>query len=360
MLSLKKLDWSIIIAVFFLLALSLATLYSLNLNQEIPNFLKFEKQIIAIAIGVAAILFFIKIDYRFLKDWAYLIYGLGLLSLILVLIWGTANRGVAGWFKIGILNFQPVEIFKIILIIALAKFFSGRLSADSPLKKIIGSLLITALPAAIIIFQPDLGSAIILIIIWFAYLFFINLKKKHILIMFLFILLTASGSYFYILKDYQKQRVLSFIYPKQDTQGAAYQVNQSIIAVGSGRLFGRGLGLGTQSSLKFLPEQETDFIFAVIAEEFGFIGASLIILSLGFILLRTIKIMVAVREPFAALTALGLAIYFLSHTLINIGMNIGFAPIVGVPLPFLSYGGSAILSNLVGIGILESIAAHEV
>jgi len=360
MFSFKKLDWPIIITVFFLLAVSLVTLYSLNLNQEIPNFLKFEKQIIAIAIGLAAILFFIKVDYRFLKDWGYVIYGLGFLALISVLLWGTASRGVAGWFSIGILNFQPVEIFKIILVVALAKFFSSRLSAYSPLKKIIYSLLITALPAAVIILQPDLGSAIILIIIWFSYLFFINLKKKHILIMFLLILLTSSGAYFYILKDYQKQRILSFIYPKQDVQGAAYQVNQSIIAVGSGRLLGRGLGLGTQSSLKFLPEQETDFIFAVIAEEFGFIGASLVILGLGFILLRTIKIISTTREPFAMLTALGLAVYFFSHALINIGMNIGFAPIIGVPLPFLSYGGSAILSNLVGIGILESIAAHEV
>lgn len=353
---LKKFDWVLLIAGLILVFFSLAAIYSVTEAQDNPNFLNFKKQAIFFIAGIIIAVIFGLLDYRYFKTYGFVIYLIGFLILTSVLILGVRVRGTRGWLSLFFdQTFQPVELAKIILIIVLARIFSDWRANLQSLKNIAISALIACLFIFLVMLQPDFGSALILIFIYLGMLFFTKIKKSYLLTILIIVLILGTLSWFLILKDYQKERVLTFLSPHRDPWGAGYNVSQSIISIGSGQFFGRGLGLGPQSRLNFLPSQETDFIFAVIAEQLGFLGSCLIMILFIILFYRMIKIAVMARDDFAVYLSVGLVIFLLSQTTLNIGMNLGLLPIAGVPLPYLSYGGSSLLVSLFAIGLFESI-----
>jgi len=358
--SLKNFDWILFTAVVLLAIFGLAAIYSISHNAENPNFLIFKKQLIFIIVGIFSIFFFSFLDYRILKTYSSVLYIIGLLILISVLIFGKTVRGTTGWFSIfGLTIGQPVEIIKLIFIIVLSKYLSDHIQELYKLKYIIYTGILCALLVILVILQPDFGSAILLLGIWIVMLFFTNTKKSHLILIVAILLLMMVLSWFFILQDYQKERIITFFYPARDPLGKGYNPIQSILAVGSGKLWGRGLGLGSQSQLNFLPAKETDFIFAVIAEELGFIGSFIMILFIGVIFYRLFKAMNRARDNFAHFFIMGAVIMLFIQTFITIGMNIGIMPVAGLPLPLVSYGGSSLITTMIMIGIIQGIIIRQ-
>lgn len=355
----KRFDWVLFVTVLLLLILGLVALYSIALSKTISDFLNFKKQIIFIFVGLALFVIFCVLDYKWLKFYYFVFYGVAVLLLIGVLILGETVRGTKGWFSFSWFNFQPVEFAKLSLIIFLARYFSHGAHEIFKLKHILVSGLFSGLLVILVLLQPDFGSALILFLLWFGMLFLIGMKRSHLLILLLLIAVLFVSSWFFVFEDYQKARIISFFNPSSDPLGRGYNITQAQIAVGSGQLWGRGIGFGSQSQLRFIPENQTDFIFAVLAEELGFLGSILILSLWGIIFWRIIKIAQKARDDFGLFLAVSTAIIFLIQVFINIGMTIGVAPVAGISLPFLSYGGSALVMNLAMIGILESIAARS-
>ncbi len=338
--------------------MSLATLYSLELNQESPDFSLLRRQAIAAALGAIVFFALLFIDFRHLKDYAPILYVFGIIMLAALFPFGATIRGTTGWFRFAGVTFQPVELFKIILIIVFAKFFSNKRNVNN-FTTIFFSIAIMALPVILLYLQPDVGSLIVLVAIWFGFLIIMKLRRVYILSFVFSGFLIAVCAWIFFLAPYQKQRIITFLNPAHDTAGAGYNVRQSKIAIGAGGLFGRGLGLGTQSSLNFLPEQETDFIFAVISESLGFVGGALLILAYSFLLWRIIKLVNRITDDFGALIAFGVSFWFAFQGLSNIAMNLGLAPVFGVPLPLVSYGGSSIIMSIIALGIVESVCLYS-
>jgi len=353
-LYLKNFDWVLFLPVFLLACFGLAEIYSVALGQETVNLLNFKKQIFFIGAGVALLFFFAFLDYRFLKNSSNYIYILGIITLVAVLIFGTTIRGTRGWFNFAGFNFQPVEFIKIVLIIFLAKFFSDLAIQIRPWKHLIISGLGSLLFVILILLQPDFGSALILLFIWLIMVIIAGFSKKHFLIIGLILATVMSGLWLFSFKDYQKQRIMTFLRPS-DSLSQGYNVAQAIIAVGAGQLTGRGLGFGSQSQLKFLPEAQNDFIFAVISEELGFLGVLLVILFFSVFFYRCLSSLRKINNDFGIFFVLGALGLIFIEMFTNIGMNIGILPVVGISLPFISYGGSGILASFALVGIIESI-----
>lgn len=355
---LKQFDWFLFLAALFLVGVGMAAILSTTWGNENLSVI-LEKQIIAALIGLILIFLLALFNYQTLANYSYVIYIGTLLVLIAVLIFGQEIRGTKGWFNLGFFQFQPAELAKVALLIILSKYFSGVSGKPSRIQYILISGLITLIPISLIMMQPDLGSSLILLSLWIFMLLTSGIKKEYVvgLVAVGFLVIWLAWSFF--LASYQKERVLTFINPMSDPLGAGYHMIQSKIAVGSGQFVGRGLGHGTQSQLNFLPDQHTDFIFAVVAEELGFIGASLLLFLLAFLLFRIIKIAKKARNEFGLMLALGSCFLFLTQIIINVGMNVGMLPVAGVPLPFVSYGGSALIFSLIVIGILESIVVRR-
>lgn len=334
-----------IIAVLLLLSLGLTVIYTSN------NILAIQ-QLIFVIIGI--IFFFILrfIDFRFLKPFIKPLYILTLFFLVLTLILGIETRGSVRWVSIGPFNFQPSELAKPILILALADFWSRNLPSW---KNIFKSLLILLPIGALVSRQPDLGTALTIAFIWTIILIASNISfAKLALILVVFTALIPLSWFF--LHDYQQQRITSFLSPTQDPQGVGFHVIQSTIAVGSGMFLGRGLGQGTQSRLQFLPEFRTDFIFAFIAEELGFMGSLIVLILYSFLFFILFKYLSQVSDRFGELIIIGVMGMLFFQITVNIGMNIGLLPITGITLPLLSYGGSSIISTLFSLGLVASIA----
>lgn len=310
-------------------------------------------------LGLVVLFVAATFDYRHLKRLGRLFYVIAVLLLLLVLFMGPLISGSRRWFLLGFFQLQPVELTKLALIIILAWFFERRLPEIGKFKTIMISIVIMAVPAVLTLIQPDLGSALVLCGVWLGMLLSAGVRKKHLLWLFLFTVVLASSAWVYVLKDYQKDRVYSFLNPMSDPKGRSYNAIQAITAVGSGGLFGRGLARGVVSQLRFLPERQTDFIFASLAEELGFFGTSFLLALLGFWFYRIIKVASHARENFGFFLATGLFSYLFVQTVMNIAMNIGLLPITGVPLPLISYGGSSLVTVLLAIGILESVASHS-
>lgn len=346
-------------AVLMLLVLSLVALYSISLNKSTPDFLNFRKQIVFIAIGLAVFFAASVIDYKWLRPYSWVLYGLAAALLISVLFLGHAIRGTKGWFELGWFNFQPVEFAKLALIVFLSRYFVRGAHEIFRLRHILISGLFSGGLVVLVLLQPDFGSALVLFILWFSMLFLIGIKRSHLLLMILLVAILLAGSWFFIFQDYQKDRILSFFDPSRDPLGRGYNITQAQIAVGSGELLGRGIGFGPQSQLRFIPESQTDFIFAVLAEEMGFLG-TLLILGLWCVIFWRITVLAKkTRDNFALFLAVGTAIVFLIQIFVNIGMTVGAAPVTGISLPFLSYGGSALVVNLAMVGLLQSVAARS-
>lgn len=352
---LRQFDWIMIGVVFFLTIFGLVIQYSLSLNQEVISFSNFNKQLIFAIIGLILMFSISFLNWNFLlKNYAIFLYIFILILLILVLFFGKIFRGTQGWINLPFgINFQVVELAKLIIVIILAKYWSSRIYNIQSFKHIILTGIIIIIPFILVVLQPDLGSALIFFSLWLGMIFLISKPKNLILILIIFFLIFGIG--WLGLKDYQKDRIITFINPQIDPLGKGYQIIQSTIAVGSGQFWGRGLGLGPQSQLKFLPEARTDFVFAVIAEELGMIGTFLVLSFFGILFYRFWKIIKKARDDFSVFLIIGFSLIFFIEIFINISMNIGLAPITGISLPFLSYGGSSLLAHLFIIGILQGI-----
>jgi len=350
-----KIDKVLFSAVLLLVVVGLITIFSVSYSGEGADFMNFKKQALFALIGLAGMFFAASVDYRMLKNYSGLFYVLILFLLGAVLLLGGVTRGTTGWFNFGYFSLQPAEFAKIVMIIVLAKCLSEMGNYSRIAKKILVSGLYVALPVGLILLQPDLGSSLVIMFIWFCLLCVFGLKKKQIMFFALAGLLASAASWLFVLKDYQKDRVLNFIDPQNDPLGSGYNVIQSMVAIGSGSFWGKGLGHGSQSQLNFLPEKHTDFIFAVIAEEMGFIGGALVLVLFAVIFYRLFVIAEEAQDNFGKLLVLGTVFLLIFHMLINIGMNMGIMPVTGIPLPFVSYGGSSLIAFMLMIGVVQSV-----
>lgn len=309
------------------------------------------KQCLWIIISVVAGVFIKKIDYRDFQQIAPVLYFIIVLLLIVPFLSGGAG-GAERWIRLGIFNFQPSEFAKLITVITLAAYLAEKDIRRFP--TILVSLFIAGIPFLLVLKQPNLGTAFIFLVIFFGIIYQAGATKKQLITLFLMGIFSSPFMWF-IMKPYQRERILTFINPMRDPLGKGYNLIQSIITIGSGGLVGKGFLRGTQTKLAFLPEYHTDFIFCTFAEEFGFIGV-LILLGIYFMFLRSIaEVIYYTRERFARLLATGIFVMFISHVVINIGMTMGLFPVVGIPLPFISYGGSSLMVSLIAVVLVANI-----
>jgi rod shape determining protein RodA len=354
---LKKLDydWISVFAVCFLIAFGLVAIYSLSLSSDAADIGNFKKQIFFLLLGIGFFVFFSQMDYRIWKSYSGFLYLVGIILLVSVLLFGKEIRGTSGWFSFGFFNFQPVELMKLILILSLANYFSRQNTNKLQIKHIATSFLFVMLPVGLAIKQPDMGSAMVMFVVWLGMLLIAGLPKKYLFFLACLLVILPFFGWNFMLKDYQKERIVTFLDPQKDPLGSGYNVLQSIIAVGSGGIWGKGLGHGSQSRLNFLPEKHTDFIFATIAEESGMFGALLLLGLFIVLFFRLKKIADVSRDNFGQLIISGTMTMIVFQVFINIGMNMGIMPIAGLSLPFISYGGSFLIVMLALLGIIQSI-----
>lgn len=351
----QKYDWLLAGAVFLLVAIGLLSLFSLSGVSQFPFF---HRQLLWTVIGVLLMVVASFIDFRIFRTQSvlvFLFYTAAMLILASVFLGHFAVRGVEAWLKFGSVFFQPVELAKLVLIILFAKFFSKRHIEIYRVKHLLVSGVYLAIPVLLVLLQPDLGSAIILAVIWAAVVVFSGMKLKHFFFLIVVSVIIFIFTWNSFLAPYQKARITGFLNPYDDPKGAGYQMIQSMIAVGSGKLWGKGLGYGSQSHLNFLPEAETDFIFAAFAEEWGFAGSLVVLGLISLVIWRIILAGMQAADNFSSLYAIGFAALIFSQSFIHIGMNMGIMPITGITLPFVSYGGSSLVTLLIGVGILQNI-----
>lgn len=350
-----------LLALVPLFAASLSVLYSFG-----GDVARFEKQIIYIVIGISIFFVLSRFEYRFLRK-TNVVLGLYLIIVVLLVLLfgiGQVSKGAQSWFNLGLFAFQPSDFAKLALIVILAKYFSRRHIEIHDFRHILISGIYASLPVLLVLIQPDFGNALILVLIWFGMVLVSGISKKHLAYLFGVGVIVFICLWQFVLAPYQKARIETFINPLADIQGRGYNAYQAVVAVGSGELDGKGFGYGTQSRLKFLPEYETDFIFAAYAEEWGYIGALIVITSFFFLIYRILLVAYNASSNFETLFALGVSILFIVHFLINIGMNMGIMPVTGITLPFVSYGGSHIIFEMTTLGILMgmrrySLATHR-
>ena len=320
----------------------------------------FNRQLIWLVVGF--IIFFVasSIDWRILRNGKLLLvlYIVGVAILVSLLVLVNAVRGARAWISLGLFSIEPAEIMKLVLILILAKYFSRRHIEIAHVKHIIISGFYTAIPLLLIFIQPDLGSAIIFGAIWLGMILVSGVSKKHLLFVLVGVSVLFVIAWFQVLEPYQKARILTFVNPAADPRGAGYNALQSMIAVGSGGIFGRGVGYGIQSRLEFLPEHETDFIFAAFAEEWGLIGVILLFGFYSILFWRILKASLEGESNFEKLFGVGLFFMILAQFIIHVGMNLGIMPVTGISLPFLSYGGSHSIMLLLGLGILMGMSRY--
>lgn len=358
LLRLKQMDWFLNGAVFFICAIGVISLLSLSgLGGSF-----FLRQLVWVVLGFAVFLFFSLLDYRiFRASGLFLLscYLVGVGALTALLAFGPITRGIRGWFGIGGVLIQPVEFIKLILILLIAKYFSKRHSEIAQMQHLIISGIYFAIPVLLVLLQPDLGSAFILLAIWIAVTLFSGIRRKHFAILALLLIVISVAAWLFALAPYQKARITTFLDPYQDPRGTGYNVIQSLIAVGSGQMWGKGFGYGSQTHLHFLPEAETDFLFAAFAEEWGFAGALVLLSLYGAMFWRLLRIGFFADNNFARLYILGFSTLIFTQVFIHIGMNVGIFPVTGITLPFMSYGGSSLISLMAGMGVAQSIRVHS-
>lgn len=366
-LSLKKnIDWILFGAVLLIASAGLITMNSFSGENYF-----FERQIVWLTISITLFFILSFFDFRFLKRTEVIIslFGVSILLLLLTLFVGDIVRGAQSWFDFGSFSVQVSDPIKIVVLLLLAKYFSRRHVEIAHYKHILVSGFYTFIIFALVFLQPDFGSAIIIFSLWLGMILVAGVSKKHLALIFLSGFVVIAGLWFApvhrlfdtpepLLQDYQKQRILTFLNPLTDLQGAGYNAYQSTVAVGSGELLGKGIGYGTQSRLEFLPEYETDFIFAAFAEEWGFFGVLLLLMLFGVIIWRLLIGSVYGASNFETLFGIGIAILIMSHFAIHIGMNIGLLPVTGTTLPFMSYGGSHLITEFVALGIFMGMRRY--
>ncbi len=394
----RKLDWLLLMLIIGLTAFGGLTIYSTELPGE--HSYSYQHWLISV-LGLAIVLVFSRWHYQLLLRWHWVIYALTNISLIAVMATGVAAKGAQRWINIAGFNVQPSEFAKIAMVITLAALLHNQDGAD--LKTVVRTLTITAIPWGLVFLQPDLGTSLVFGAIVIAMLYWANVNTGWLILMIsplvsailyhiylpgwlLWVLIVAGiawltlpskvvstlsaitinlgavelGNFFWnLLKDYQKARLIMFLDPEQDPLGGGYHLIQSRIAIGAGKLWGQGWHQGTQTQLNFIPEQHTDFIFSAVGEEFGFLGCIILLSVFWLICIRLIWIASTAKDNFGSLLAIGILTIIVFQIVINISMTIGLAPITGIPLPWMSYGRSALLSNFIGIGLVESVANYR-
>lgn len=349
-----KLDWFLLAFVALLLAISLLALYSISVAGKGEGANIFQRQIIFALIGIVIMFIFSSFNSHYFRLHSTKIYFITLAVLALLLIWGKIIRGTSGWIGFGSWHVQPVEIAKLSLIVFLASFISQKKNQMMASARLIISFFLTAVMIFFVLKQPDFGSAAVLAGIWLGIMLVSGINKKHFLLLVLASFIAVFSAWFF-LADYQKARIINVIRPEIDPRGSGYNVIQSMVAMGSGGVLGKGIGHGSQSQLNFLPEKHTDFIFAVIVEESGLIGAVLILSLFAAFFYRLKKIADSSHDNFNYLLVAGIMMMFAIQIFINIGMNVGVVPVAGIPLPFLSYGGSSLVVSFASVGIALGI-----
>ncbi len=354
---LRTLNWTMVLLITLISCIGFALLYSVAGGSFEPWA---DRQIIRFGIGLVILLAVALVDIRMWFQLAYPIYGVSLLLLVAVELFGRTGKGAERWIEIGPLQLQPSELMKVALILALSRFLHGLLTEDvSRPTRLFMALMLIMVPAGLVLMQPNLGTATILIVGGAGLLFLAGLSWKIIIPVVVLGIAAVPVGWEFVLKDYQKQRVATFLDPDSDPLGSGYNILQSKIALGSGGVFGKGFGEGTQSRLNFLPEKQTDFIFTVLGEEFGLFGLTILMGLYLAVLAQGVMIALDTRSQFGRLVAMGICINFLLYILINTAMSMGLIPVVGIPLPLVSYGGTALLTVLFGFGLLLSVQIHR-
>ncbi len=348
-------DATLFFAMLGLTLMGLVTMYS-----HVGDNSFFDKQIIWI--GVASVFMFLAIipDYRFLRtgNITFFLFLATIASLILVLFVGEITLGAQSRFDLGFFSLQPSDPAKLVLIIVLAKYFAKRHELIGDFKHIIVSGFYTLSIFGLVFIQPDFGSAIILFFVWLGMVLVSGIKFRHLATVFLLGVLAFGVMWQFIFLDYQKERIATFIDPLSDIQGAGYNAYQSTVAIGSGELFGKGIGYGTQSKMLYLPEYETDFIFAAFAEEWGMVGVMLLFILFSIVVWRLLQHAVSGDTNFERLFASGVCMLLVAHFFVHIGMNIGLLPVTGTTIPFLSYGGSHLITEFLAVGMVMGMRRY--
>ncbi len=352
----QNFDWFLFFLVILLSLISINNMYSATYTEQAAIF---KRHICWNLLGFVVFVIMIFLDYRHIKRWAYHIYFLSVILLLLVLIWGKISSGSQRWFRIGFLSFQPSEFAKLSVAIVVSHLFS-----EMPVKRSYGLrdlwkiFVLIIIPFLLILKEPDLGTALIILISCGTVIVFSGIKRRSFLILigvcFILAPVVWTG-----LKDYQKKRIITFLNPNLDPLGAGYHITQSKIAIGSGMIFGKGFLKGSQSKLHFIPEKHTDFIFCVFAEERGFIGSAFLLFLYCLLILRGLNIAKRSKDRFGSYLALSITMLLFWQIFINLGMVMGMLPVVGTPLLFMSYGGSSLIFTMAAVGILISISTRR-
>jgi rod shape determining protein RodA len=352
----SSIDWIAFFAALMLSGLGLLTMNSFSGADPL-----FVRQLIWIAAGVSVFFIASKVDWRFLRNSGVAagLYGALIVPLLFLIALGTAVKGARSWLSIGSLGIEPVEFAKLALIIALSKYFSRRHIEIRNIRHILVSGAYAGLVFVLVALQPDFGGAIIIALVWFGMVLVSGISWKHVLTVVLVSLTAFTMLWFFGFHDYQKDRIKTFINPAGDIRGTGYNVYQSTVAVGSGQIIGKGIGYGTQSKLRFLPEYQTDFIFAAFSEEWGFIGIVIVFSLFGTIFWRIIVAASRGATNFETLFAFGVLFYLFAHFLLHVGINMGVLPVTGTTIPFMSYGGSHILAEFLALGMLSGMGAYS-
>lgn len=356
----RELDWTMIGIALLLCAVGLVMIWSARRAQDDGLFFV-RKQVIAMGIGISVMFALSLIPIQSWQRWTRLLYGLNVALLVYVDFFGHASKGAQRWIPMpGGFNLQPSELAKIFIILTLAHWLMRREEGIDTSNVLIRSLLYIAIPVLLIFKQPDLGTALVVLAIWFGMMLLAGAKLKHLMTAVLigFIAMGAMW-HFDVLRDYQKNRFVAFLNPDRDPRDAGYHIVQARIAVGSGQVFGKGPFRGTQNRLLFIPEQHTDFIFTVVAEETGFVGSLALLAAYSLLLWKLMRLILQAHHFYSRLIVAGITTFFAYHIIINIGMVIGIFPVVGVWLPFVSFGGTAIIACFAALGLAQAIHRQQ-
>jgi rod shape determining protein RodA len=353
---LRKFNWNMLLFQTILFGIGIWNLVSASGVQD-KSFGLYKTQLIWFGIGLCLTAVILLMHYSLFSRTAYFIYFSNLILLVLVLVAGKSSLGARRWVGFGSLRIQPSEFMKLSMVLCLAKYFEtdGTVGGYGFRDLLLPSLLV-GVPVGLIILQPDLGTALILVFTFISMMLFLRIRTRTLAVIAICASLAAPAIYQVGLKDYQRQRLISFLDPSADVRGANYNRRQSQVAIGSGQLLGKGYRKGTQSQLNFLPEHHTDFIFAVFSEEHGFIGCTILLIVYLLFLSQGLSVSYQSNDKFALLASLGICLVFFWHIFINMAMVMGLLPVVGVPLPYLSYGGSALITAMLGVAILTNIS----
>jgi rod shape determining protein RodA len=354
--SFQETDWLLPLLTLPIIGAGLVAMLSFSGSNQI-----FKHQLIWL--GISLVIFFLvsQFDVRVFKRTEILVGLYAIFSFLLVVLFvlGHRSNGAQSWFSLGGFSFQPSDFITIVVMLMLAKYYARRHVEIAHFKHIVVSGIYALIPFVLVFLQPDFGSAIIIFMIWIGMALVAGISKRHILLLGVLGAVAFGVLWLFLFKPYQKERVLNFIHPYADIRGSGYNAHQAAIAVGSGQILGKGIGFGTQSRLQFLPEYQTDFIFAAFAEEWGFVGSLILLIVYGLLIARILQGALYGGSNFEMLFGAGVAIYLMSHIIINIGMNLNIMPVTGITLPFMSYGGSHLVTEFIALGILSSMRRYR-